>query len=259
MPKYAGVDISRWNTNIDYVALKKAKIEGRTVKFAMLRFSYGKTRDKLFEKHYNGCKAAGIYVGVYHWLKATTVDEAKQEAQWLVDNIGDYKIDYPIALDFEDEELLALGLTKSQYTDIVNAFMDVLKSANYYVVLYTNPNCLENKLSSSVRSQYDLWLAHWTKAPRQYGQKMWQYAALGTESEVNKGHATRVGKVDGANGSIDVNWAFVGYAALIKKLQKNRPVRRYRVTGTKTVDSASLAAAQGQLNALGFSVETEKL
>lgn len=259
MPKYAGVDISCWNTDIDYAALKKAKIEGRTVKFAMIRFSYGKTRDKLFDKHYNGCKAAGIYIGIYHWLKATTVAEAKQEAKWLVDCLKDYEIDYPIALDFEDKELLALELTKEQYADIVNAFMGVLENANYYVILYASPNCFERKLSADLRSKYDIWLAHWTKTPRQYGQKIWQYASLGTESEVNKGYATRVGKVDGVNGPIDVNWAYVGYAARIKKLQKNRPVTRYKVTGTKTVDRSSLAAAQGQLKALGFTVETKTL
>ncbi len=259
MPKYAGVDISRWNTDIDYPALKKARLGGYAVKFAMLRFSYGRARDTLFDKHYKGCKAAGIHVGVYHWLKAATAAAARLEAQWLVSALREYEIDYPVALDFEDEALLAMELTRAQYTAIVDAFMEVLEQANYYVVLYTNPDCLENRLSTSVRSRYDLWLAHWTDTPRDYGQKLWQYAALGTEREVRNGHATKVGEVSGANGPIDVNWAYVGYAARIKKLKKNKPMTKYRVTGTRTVEGASLTEVQGQLKALGFAVDTEKL
>ena len=51
MAEYAGVDISRWNTAVDYPALKNAQLKGKTVKFAMLRFSYGKSRDIMFDTH----------------------------------------------------------------------------------------------------------------------------------------------------------------------------------------------------------------
>lgn len=254
MAEYAGIDISRWNTLIDYPTLKKAKIDGKTVKFAMLRFSYGKSRDTLFDAHYKGCRDAGIYVGAYHWLRAKNVTEARDEAQWLVQELRSYELDYPAALDFEDSELLSLGLPKERYTAIVNAFMTVLTKANYYVLLYTNPNCLENYLQISVRRKYDLWLAHWTDKPRDYGQKMWQYAALGSPEEVEKGYATAAGKVDGVTGPVDVNISYVGYARKIREMGKNRPAARYLVRGTKTVDSTSLAQTQGQLKALGFEV-----
>lgn len=258
MAEYAGVDLSKWNTGIDYDTLSKAKINGIGTEFAMLRFSYGKSRDSVFDTHYKGCKAAGIKVGAYHWLLAQSVSEARAEAKWLTEQLPGYRLDYPIALDFEDSDLLSLGLTKAQYTAIVNAFMSVLQQANYYVILYANPNVLDNYLQPSVRQKYDLWLAHWVKSPKQYGQKMWQYGALGTAAQVSKGNATMVGSVEGVPGPVDVNICYVDYAAKIRSLGKNSPAAKYLVTGIKTVDSAGLAAVQGQLKALGFTVTAVK-
>ena len=229
------------------------------MKFAMLRFSYGMSRDIMFDTHYKGCKQAGFYVGAYHWLRAQNVAQAREEASWLVEQLAAYQLDYPVALDFEDNELLALELSKERYTAIVNTFMGILLKANYYVILYTNPNCLENYLTAGVRRKYDLWLAHWTEKPASYGQKMWQYAALGTSEDVRRGYATSVGEVQGAGGPIDVNISYVGYAKKIRTLGMNRPVTRYRITAEKVVEASKLAQTEGQLKSLGFEVTKEKL
>lgn len=223
---YAGIDISVYQAGeINYKELKAGKIGNAPVKFAMIRSSYGTEKDVAFDDHYKGCKEAGIYVGVYHWLVAQNVTQARKEAQWLVNMLKDYEIDYPVALDFEDGALFALNLSKEKYTAIVHAFMGVLKAANYYPILYTNPDTLDNRLMPEVLENYDLWLAHWAKTPKAYGQTMWQYAALGTAEEVAKGWATAIGKVPGVPVPCDVNWSYVGYAAKIKKLGMNKPVQ----------------------------------
>ena len=266
-PKYAGVDLSYANANVDYVKLAAGSLEGCRVKFAMLRYSYGTNKDKLFDKHYEGCKAAGLYVGVYHWLRAQTPAAAKAEAEWLVQQLKKYSIDYPIALDFEDSDLFALKLTKAQYTAIVDSFMSVLQAANYYVILYTNPDTLQNRLNADILERYDLWLAHWTTKPASYGQTMWQYAALGTSSDVKNKRATRVGTVQGAGGPCDVNWSFVGYAAKIKaegknckKLQTKEPAAvNYAVIASKIAVKNDLQKITGQLKAQGFTVNTFEL
>ena len=263
-PKYAGVDLSYANANVDYVKLAAGSLEGSRVKFAMLRFSYGTNQDKLFTKHYNGCKAAGLYVGVYHWLRAQTPSAAKAEAEWLVKQLENYSIDYPIALDFEDSDLFALKLSKAQYSAIVDAFMSVLIASNYYVLLYTNPDTIQNRLNSDILERYDLWLAHWTTKPATYGQTMWQYAALSTAADVKAKRATRVGNVQGAGGPCDVNWCFVGYAAKIKaegknckKSQTKEPAAvNYAVIASKIAIKNDLQKITGQLKALGFTVNS---
>ncbi len=267
--KIAGVDMSRWQSNIDYSALAVAKIEGIPVEFAMLRFSYGEGKDTLFDKHYSGCKAAGIKVGCYHWLKAQNLTQARSEANWLAEQLKGYKFDYPVAIDFEDSELFALGLTKARYTAIVDTFARILQNAGYYVILYTNPDTLENRLNKDILDRYDLWLAHWTDVPAQYGQKMWQYAALGTAAQVKNGQATAVGKVDGANGAIDVNWSYVDYASVIGGDDEEAPPaedvpvgrdKAVAIVGTKILTtSAELTTAQNQLKALGYTVTTANI
>lgn len=255
MAKYMGVDLSYCNGGVDYKTLKKAKIDGGTVKFAMLRTSIGCRKDTLLDKHYAGFRGAGLTnLGAYHWLKAQNVAQAKQEAEWLVKLLCNYEFTYPIALDFEDGDLFALKLTKEQYSAIVEAFMGVLERANYYVVLYTNPDTLRNRLNGSTLRKHDLWLAHWThgKTPGQYGQTMWQYAAYGTAAQVKEGSATDIGTVSGSGGPIDVDVAYVGYAAKIRKLGKNQPL--IKVTAVKSVLSGELPGTKKQLEKLGFTV-----
>lgn len=252
--KYAGIDVSRWNAALDYKKLAKATINGYRIRFAMLRFSYGCGKDTLFDKHYKNFKSVGINVGVYHWMLAQNVAQAKQEAAWLVKQLKGYELDYPVALDFEDTDLLDLNLTKDEYTAIVDAFMKVLKDNGYFVCLYANPSCLEHRLNPSVRENYDLWLAHWVDEPRKYGQKIWQYGALGTAEEVKKGYATNEGYVDGANGPIDVNWCYTNYTTKIKNKGLNNYAKQYVVTGIKTVPASQLAQTEGPLRALGFTV-----
>lgn len=60
MAKYAGVDLSYAQTDVDYKALGKAKIRGKPLKFAMLRIGHGLKKDTMFDEHYKGCKAAGM-------------------------------------------------------------------------------------------------------------------------------------------------------------------------------------------------------
>lgn len=257
MAKYMGVDLSYCNGGVDYKSLKKAKIDGGAVKFAMLRTSYGCNKDRLLDKHYKGCKTAGIYVGAYHWLRAQNVAQARQEAEWLVKLLRDYSFDYPIALDFEDGDLFAMKLSKEQYSAIVDAFMGVLERENYYVVLYTNPDTIRNRLTGSTLRKYDLWLAHWThgKAPGQYGQTMWQFAAYGTAAEVRDGNATDIGTVSGSGGPIDCDVSYVGYAAQIRKAGKNVPF--VKITAEISVAQSRAEDIAGKLKALGCSVKIE--
>ena len=257
MAKYAGVDLSAWQEQVDYKALKNGKICGAKVKFVMLRASIGLNKDVLFDKHYKGCKAVGLYVGAYHYLKAQTVAAAEQEARFLVGVLRDYDIDYPVALDFEDPDTLALGLSKAEYTAIVDAFMSILQRANYYVILYAGKYVIANNLDKSVLGRYDLWLAQYTTDgyQAQLGQTMWQYSVAGHDSW----DYAKVGAVPGVPGQCDVDWAYIGYAKKIKELGKNHFIKQVKVTATKTVKEADVAALKQEFKTRGFTVNTKEV
>ncbi len=256
--KYVGVDLSYANGEVDYKALKEGTINGYKVKFAMLRLGHGTIKDTMFDKHYNGCKEAGIYVGVYHWSYAANLTEARAEADWAIGELAKYEIDYPVALDFEDEKnVLSKGLSKAQYTAICKTYLEKIRKANYYPMLYCNPNVIDNYINIEDLSAYDLWLAQYTSEgyQRQLGQGMWQFSVAG--------HPTldygKVGTVAGVSGQCDCNWAYIGYAAKIRELGMNKPIVKYKVTGTGTFTEDKLAEAKEYLKAFGFSVTTERV
>ena len=102
----------------------------------------------------------GIYCGVYHYSYAVSVEDAVNEANFCIENIKDYKLEYPVAFDIEDKSMIKLG--KRTLTDICTAFCDTLEKAGYYAIIYTNPNWLKNYLyKDELFSKYDLWLADW--------------------------------------------------------------------------------------------------
>lgn len=160
--KYAGVDISYCQPDVDYAALKSGKILGYPVKFAMIRAAYGTNIDKHFLQHVRGCLAAGLYVGVYLFSTAKNAAQAKAEAEWLISTIKanklDGKITYPIAYDLEMESQYKLG--KAVCTAMCKAFMDTIAAYNYQPMLYTNVNWVCCHLNYDDLKDYPCGLPH---------------------------------------------------------------------------------------------------
>lgn len=80
------------------------------------------SEDTTFKRNITEAAEAGIKVGVYHYLYAHTVSEAKQEAKFFIKTISPYQITYPVVLDVEEQSQANLG--KSALTKIVKAFLD---------------------------------------------------------------------------------------------------------------------------------------
>lgn len=246
MTEYFGVDISKWNIITDYKALSQKS------RFGMIRIGYGKKLDECFKKHYDGCKNAGISVGVYIYSLAQNQEEARDEAMWVLEQINDLEIDYPIALDYEDKSLIDAKLSKDQYTAICKAFIDEIKKANYYPIFYTNPDWIEYRLNKEeIFSVCDLWLAHWTKSgkEKQYGQKMWQF---GTTT------------LDCVNGEIDGNYGYQDFSAYIRENGLNKPKKpqeqeSFQIIGTKNVTGSAVESEMASLRKLGYTAKATKL
>lgn len=176
-----GIDVSAWNTKVDYKALKKAGYD-----FVMVRLGYGELEDQEAANHIKGAKAAGMHIGGYWFLYATNTVSARANAAACIKFLDKYKgtFDYPIALDFEADSIRYCrqygGICgKTNYTNMCNEFLHTVEDADYYVSIYANLSDLD-KLYQSVTARFDLWLAQWgVKAPaRKCG--MWQYSDTGS-------------------------------------------------------------------------------
>lgn len=233
--KYAGVDLSYCQQNVDYKALKKGLIKDKPVKFAMLRIGYGTKKDSMFDIHYAGCKKAGIHVGVYQYSIAKNVAEAREEARWLLNELRNYQIDYPIAFDFEDYSVFQLGLSTAQYTAIVKNWLDIVKKANYYPILYAGKYVINDHINRDAIKDYDIWLAQYTSEGNEakLGQTMWQFSVAGSKLH----DYAKQGSVAGVIGECDINWSYVGYASKIKKLGMNKTNRKiFKIEASKIVE-----------------------
>lgn len=170
-----GVDISYCQSGLNY---EKLKADG--IKFAIIRASITGTEshkqfvDNLLNRHVNGCISQGIDYGFYHYSCAITVEEAKKEAQFIVEQIKRYPLPtYPVYFDAEEGQIADLG--KKAATDIALAFIDEVERLGYPGGIYANPSWVEDFLEKGrILGHKDLWLAHWVSKPRQYGQKLWQ-------------------------------------------------------------------------------------
>ena len=80
-----GIDVSTWQGEIDWQQVKAAGIE-----YAMIRVGYRSTdlgnlgTDDYAQINYREANAAGIKVGAYFFSQAITVEEAEEEARYVL-------------------------------------------------------------------------------------------------------------------------------------------------------------------------------
>ncbi|MCC8357056.1 MAG: S-layer homology domain-containing protein [Oscillospiraceae bacterium] len=199
---YLGIDVSEFQATIDWEA-----VAADGVQFVIIRAGYrGATSGKLgtdskFVTNITGALAAGLEVGVYVYSQAITEDEAREEAQFLINLVSGYDITLPLVLDYEyysgssgyAGRLYNAGLTKQEATDICNAFCDEAESAGYDSMVYANAYMLNYKLYPDQLGR--IWLAHYTTQTDYSGDyEYWQCSSSGA--------------VDGISTLVDLNFWF---------------------------------------------------
>lgn len=196
---HKGIDVSKFQGEIDW-----NKVADSGVEFAIIRIGYrgygtgALMMDEMAIKNIEGALEAKIKVGVYFFSQAITIEEAVEEAEFIIENIKKYDITYPVVYDTEDivnEDSRADGLSKEERTEIAIAFLERIKKAGYTPVIYANLRWFTMSLDIPELEAYDKWYAYYDKELYfPYKISMWQY----TES----------GQVDGINGSVDLNMSF---------------------------------------------------
>lgn len=188
--KRKGIDVSKWQGEIDWA---KAKAEG--VEFAIIRVGYRSDstgileEDPYYIKNIEGALEQGIRVGVYIFSQAITVEEAREEANYVLSRIQGYDITLPIAIDVEylftangeAGRLYDANLSVEAATEICSAFCETVESAGYTGMVYANKYMLTNKLDAEkLAENYCIWLAHYTSETNYEGEyDFWQYSATG--------------------------------------------------------------------------------
>ena len=187
-----GVDISHHNGIVDW-----EKVKADNVDFAIIRMAYrgygstGKLRpdDNAIENIVNA-RAAGLQVGVYIFSQAINVEEAEEEADYILKMIKGYNIDLPVVLDYEYtagdagrlQKAKNKGMTDRERTDVCLAFCKKVEEAGYDAMVYANRTMLKDDLfADEIDAEYEIWLAEWgKKAYYDNDYTYWQYTSDGS-------------------------------------------------------------------------------
>ena len=154
--------------------------------------------DENFKANVEGATAAGIDVGVYFFTQAINPAEAREEAEYVLNEIDGYNITYPIAIDVEDlynDKARSYNQSKESRTECAIAFMDAVKNAGYNPAIYGNLNTFTKLVEVNKLGEYDKWFALYdTQIYFPYEITVWQYSDKG--------------RIDGIEGDVDLNITF---------------------------------------------------
>ena len=179
-----GVDVSKWNGDIDWFSLREQGVEFAIIRVGYRGYETGEmVLDERFYDYMDGASAAGLRIGLYFYSQAIDEDEAKEEALFVINSIAGYSISLPIYFDTEDvvngqarTEIMATA----NYTLNAMAFCETIESQGYRAGVYASWEWIRRNLELSRLWPYEIWYASYSPTPgRDYGFDMWQYTDLG--------------------------------------------------------------------------------
>lgn len=199
-PSVLGIDVSEFQQEIDWAAVKAAGVE-----FAMIRLGYrGYLEGQLYTdsralENLAGAKAAGVKVGAYFFSQAISVEEAEEEARFSLELLGGMALDMPVVFDWEFmyTEARTDGIDGGTLTDCTKAFCQAVEEAGYEAMVYFNLNQAAYYLDLFELQEYPFWLAMYSdRMTYPHRIDMWQYSYTG--------------RVPGISTDVDLNLYFPG-------------------------------------------------
>ncbi|MCM1523393.1 MAG: glycoside hydrolase family 25 protein [Ruminococcus sp.] len=198
--------MSKWNGAVDFKRVKASGVGG-----VIIRTGYGeenpKQADPKFGEYYNGAKAAGLYVGAYHYCYAKTARDAEKEAAFMLKLLKGRSFELPVYGDFEEQA----SVSKTECGGIVSAFCGSLEKAGAWAGIYSYDTFFRDNLSADEPKRYTVWAARVENVFPQCvnGEDIgiWQYSWKG--------------KVDGIKGDVDMDLCFRDFPKMIAKAGLN--------------------------------------
>ena len=202
-PRLLGVDVSIYQSKVDWEQVKKAGVS-----FSIVRATMGEEGiDADFHKRWAEARQDGLVRGAYHFFHGK--EDAALQAKHFVKTVVLKKGDLPLIVDIErtpeNKQLSAKVLSQKLRT-----FVDIVyQKTGIRPIIYTSPKFWNDSFDESF-GEHPLWVAeyevdapHATKGWK--GWTFWQH--------------TEKGKMPGVDGFVDQNW-FQGSVEELKALTK---------------------------------------
>lgn len=196
---HKGIDVSRYQSKIDWEKVAADEVEYAFIRLGIRGYTEGEImEDETFQNNIKGALKNDIDVGIYFFTQATSEEEAEEEAEFVIDSIAPYKVEYPVVIDVETvsgTEARGNALTREERTKYCITFCEKIKEAGYTPMIYGNLKTFTMLVNIEELEEYDKWFAYYGESYYfPYDFKIWQY--------------TNKGSVAGIKGDVDLNISF---------------------------------------------------
>lgn len=177
-----GITVSYFQKDIDWKKVKDAGVE-----YAIIRVGYRGLEsgdiflDDKFNENIEEAQDNGIMVGVYFYSQAINKAEVDEEIEFLLKNIKDYDISYPVGinLDIVGEDIhdnyRAKSLTMEEYAKLISYYALRIAEEGYVPMIYgTEEEFQEIEEYTSVKYLKWLYSGH-SQIENGENCVMWQY------------------------------------------------------------------------------------
>ncbi len=197
---WLGVDVSHHQGSIRW-----DEVAASGIRFAMIRLGHRAVSDGVirldtyWKENFTGARNAGLPIGVYFYSQAISVEEAREEAAFVLDILKGQRLEFPVVFDWEiySENGRNANLDPETVNACAIAFCEEIAKAGYEPMVYFNLD-LANRfwdLETFQQKGYPFWLAMYRSTMNwPYEAQMWQY--------------TETGRVDGIDTPVDLNLYF---------------------------------------------------
>lgn len=190
-----GIELSEESGTVNFETLKAEGIDYVMIKVGERGYESGRlVLDEKFFIYMDGARQAGLDIGVYFCSQAVTASEAADEAAFVMDNIKNYTVTYPIVFRMDtitNDTARTDILNTRQKTDIVKSFLTTVEQGGYFSAVYGDKEFLLTQvIPEEILPEYDVWLTDFKPVPDYpYRFKLWEYAGdetlQGVEKKVN--------------------------------------------------------------------------
>ena len=211
-----GIDVSAYqnraseNNTIDWEAAKADGVEFAMVRIGLRGYGSGAIlEDAYYAQNIDGAMAAGIETGVYFFAQAITVEEAIEEADFVISLLEDHEIDGPVAYDWEmhDSSYRVYGTTPEMATACAIAFCERIEEAGYDAMVYAGQYVSYIKYDQGALEPYLSWYPEYKSESSEllyptlyYQMDYWQFSSSCAIAGIGDGRTTKV------DANIRFNW-----------------------------------------------------
>jgi lysozyme len=188
-----GIDVSRYQLGIDWVAARDAGVN-----FAFIKATEGGDRvDPFFERNWHEVRRAGVPAGAYHFYYHCR--EPEEQARWFIRHVPRARGALPPVLDIEWTPFSPTCTIRPPAAEVRDKAARFLRMVERHygqdAIIYSTPDFWTDNEMWRLPGNHEFWLRSVTRHPSErYGGQhwtFWQYTGTGlvpgipTETDIN--------------------------------------------------------------------------